>query len=476
MMDALKDFNIPIMPLEALTINEDSSPLSTIWSYLDDDDIVRNSAGLFQKTVLQFPVRYQLEVCISHGYLNEYNITPVFIDKLASISARDARCLLERVAEKKTRYFNPMDIFSIPRDKKVDSSRAIPETCVLMRRATVTPTGILFQTPSVEISNRVIRHYGRYSDRFMRISFTDEKSSGRIRFNDGVSSNELFTRVYRALERGVVMGDRKYEFLAFGNSQLREHGAYFFAKTDDTSSEDIRMWMGVFTQIKVVAKYASRLGQCFSTTRAFRSSKVECIKIPDIERNGYMFSDGVGKISSMLAFLITDEMVKSNTTDKKYRSCCFQFRLGGCKGVLVLDPNVSGLEAHIRESQVKFWSSHAALEIIRCSQFASASLNRQLIQVMSSLGVPNEYFEDRLAKVLYDYTLAVTDPHKALELLTKHVDPNHMTLQIASLVRAGFMDSREPFVVSPLTQLIWRNISDKSSSVSSLKYPLRAAD
>jgi len=75
--------------------------------------------------------------------------------------------------------------------------------------------------------------------------------------------HEVFTRVKAALDHGITIGDRKFEFLAFGNSQIREHGAYFFASTDHLSAADIRAWMGSFKEIRIVAKHAARLGQCF---------------------------------------------------------------------------------------------------------------------------------------------------------------------------------------------------------------------
>lgn len=189
--------------------------------------------------------------------------------------------------------------------------------------------------------------------------------------------------------------------------------------------------------------------------------QVDCKKILDIERNGFNFTDGVGKMSPVVARLLTEEMLKpQRRPSADYQSSCFQFRLAGCKGVLALDPNVPNLEIHIRESQDKFWSSHDKLEIIRCSQFASASLNRQLIQVMSSLGVPDEFFKKRLRALLRDYTEAESNPNKALELLMKHIDPNHMTLSIANLVRGGFMDCQEPFVMSLIR--LWRSWTVKS--------------
>ncbi|KAF8542199.1 RNA dependent RNA polymerase-domain-containing protein [Trichophaea hybrida] len=455
MMEVLNDHNIRTKPLQAFRVNCNRSQLRPIYTYLDQElEMDEGNNEHLQRPSLTFPVRYQLEVCISHGYLNEHNITPKFIHRLQGMEERDARILLECVQERKTRVYDPMDIFTTQRDKRADSTKSIPETCVYMRRATVTPTGILFQTPSVEVSNRVIRKYHRHADRFLRVSFTDEKLLGRIRHTDKEASNELFTRVYRALEQGIVIGDRRYEFLAFGNSQLREHGTYFFAPIDNLTPDAIREWMGYFDRVKVVAKYASRLGQCFSTTKASKSCKeVKCSKIPDIERNSYKFTDGVGKISPALADLLTDEMV-TRKPSPDYQVSCFQFRLAGCKGVLAVDPSVPEDEVHLRETQEKFWSKHSRLEIIRCSGFASAALNRQLIQVMSSLGVPDEYFRKRVRTMLRDYTEAEFNPAKALQLLMKTIDANQMTPRIANLVRGGFMDSQEPFVMSLIR--LWR--------------------
>jgi RNA-dependent RNA polymerase len=160
-------------------------------------------------------------------------------------------------------------------------------------------------------------------------------------------------------------------------------------------------------------------------------------------------------MSPVVARLLAEEVLKpKRPPSSSYQASCFQFRLGGCKGVLAVDPNVQGLDLHMRPSQRKFWSPQNKLEIIRCSQFASASLNRQLIQVMSSLGVDDGFFCKRLGEMLKDYHLAVSVQEKALDLLTKQIDPNQMTLAIANLVRGGFMTSREPFVMSLLH--LWR--------------------
>ena len=273
---------------------------------------------------------------------------------------------------------------------------------------------------------------------------------------DKQRNDELFTRVFRTLFNGIRIGDRHYEFLAFGNSQFRENGAYFFCPTEHLSCDDIRQWMGNFSHIKVVAKYAARLGQCFSTTRAIHGlSKPDIVKIPDVERNGYCFTDGVGKISPFLAQMITAELGLRFKTAPS----AFQFRLGGCKGVLVVSPDAKDKQVHIRKSQQKFTATYNGLEIIRWSRFSCATLNRQTITILSALGVPDEVFLKMLGEQLSNYQAAMSDHAMAQSLLSKYVDDNHMTINIATMIHNGFMVQREPFVISLLH--LWRAWSIK---------------
>jgi RNA-dependent RNA polymerase len=202
--------------------------------------------------------------------------------------------------------------------------------------------------------------------------------------------------------------------------------------------------MGDFTDIKVVAKYAARLGQCFSTTRAIHRSRPNIIRIEDVEQNGYCFTDGVGKISDIFASMIATEL---NLPPANPAPSAFQFRLGGCKGVLAKWPDVKGLDVHIRKSQFKFKALYNGLEIIRCSQYSLAALNRQTIQILSSLGVPDEVFNRMLSEQLSNYQAALTDKHKAVDLLSRYVDDNQITTIIAGMVLNGFMEVRFILVV-----------------------------
>lgn len=267
--------------------------------------------------------------------------------------------------------------------------------------------------------------------------------------------DEVFTRIFRTMKNGIMIGDRNYEFLAFGNSQFREHGAYFFAPLPHLTAKHIRNWMGDFGDIKEVGKHAARIGQCFSTTRAINCTKVTVVEEEDIIRNGYKFSDGVGKISLMLAQLAASELGLSALEPPSV----FQFRLGGCKGVLAVSPDARLQEVHIRESQYKFPAMHAGLEIIRWSQMASANLNRQLILVLSALGVADEVFLKKLKEQLASLERAMTDEKTALALLQRDIDPNQMTLCIAGMIIDGFQKARDPFLVSLLH--LWRAWSIK---------------
>ncbi|PLB39242.1 RdRP-domain-containing protein [Aspergillus candidus] len=362
----LKDYNVRIEDVDSFTVWDGSKerPPPTESSSLGD---------LLDHTYvhLDFRVRYQLEVCISHGYLSEF-----------TMSQPEARKLLEHVATEKKVYFDPMKIFDLIFIKGTTNAK-IPSHCCYMRSARITPSTVYFNTPTVDISNRIIRRYREHSDRFLRVRVDNTR-------------NEIFTRVKRTLANGIVIGDMHYEFLAFGNSQFREHGAYFFAGQPGLTAANIRAWMGTFNKIRNVAKHTARLGQCFSTTRAVAGSSVTVGRIDDIVRNGYTFSDGM-----------TMSELKIKTPNGEPPSA-FQFRLA--------QPQ----EVHIRKSQDKFEANHSGLEIIRWSQFSIATLNRQLIIVLSTLGIPDGGLDEA------------------------QKNPNQMTLIVI----------QEPFLTSILT--LWR--------------------
>jgi RNA-dependent RNA polymerase len=474
---ALRDYNVPIARVESFNVTHEGKPA---WDLLDAslsehepilptstarDGLEHSLHGLLNAEknpiFLTFPVRYQLEVCITNGCINEHNITREFLEALSKTEHDRAKHILECVALNELRIFNPMEIFNLRVRRLPSMASKIPENCFLIRSVIITPSTMMLSTPYVEMTNRVIRRYKEHSDRFLRVRFEDDEHRGYARINatSQKTIDEVLTKIHRTLTRGIVIGDRHYEFLAFGNSQLREHGAYFFAPLPSgPTASHIRAWMGRFDHERIVAKHAARIGQCFSTTRAIRNAGFPPVRkadlIEDIERNGFNFTDGVGKVSRLYAEIIAKELGLRGATPS-----VFQFRMAGCKGVLAIDPEIGATNIKIRKSQFKFETTYSGMEIIRWSEYWVATLNRQLILVLSALGVPDEVFlliQDKEIKLM---ERAMVDDSAAVEALTGHVDPNRMTLTIAGLVQAGFRQSNEPFVTSLLA--LWRAWSIK---------------
>ncbi|KAI1870744.1 uncharacterized protein JN550_004890 [Neoarthrinium moseri] len=468
--NALRDFNIRVISTDAQTFTWKQGKQSIFRTLIDGPEARHSNASLALlhdagHLHLPFDVRYQLEAAISQGAFSEQSVSPQFLQQLAKLNGErgrfvnKAKNVLEYVTDAKKRVYNPLTILQDRSALMHHTTIVLPEHCTWVRKVIVTPTTIYLSSPTPETTNRVLRQYANNVDRFIRVQFTDERTEGRIHATPNSDTNDaLFNRVYRTLRHGIVIGDRHFKFLAFGNSQIRENGAYFFCPTEHQSCDDIRAWMGDFRHINVVAKYASRLGQCFSTTRDPKGLALGLTvrDIPDIESNGWTFSDGVGMISEWMAGEITNRL-------RLWRNgrvpSAFQFRLGGSKGILVTWPQVKFNEVYIRPSQNKFTARARNLEIIRASRFSTATLNRQTIVILSCLGVPDEVFIDMTEKQLSEYSTAMTNADVAQTLLGRFIDENGITTTIAQMVVDGFMMSREPFV-SAILQL-WRAWSMK---------------
>ncbi|KAI1766762.1 RdRP-domain-containing protein [Hypoxylon sp. FL1150] len=479
---ALRDFNINVDNTTLKGFPEVPAKMPKIWDILESQRASavgsNDNLALLANTEdihLPYDVRYQLEVCISQGILNEFDITAEFLQKLADLSKgrtarRDrAKDLLLYIAEPPTgaraedrekldekRIYDPMSLFE---DKKAMShypELSIPEHCQWVRKVIVTPTTMYLSSPAPEPSNRVLRQYIKHEDRFLRVQFTDEIRKGRIfPAPDTDQENALFNRVHRTLLNGIQIGGRHFQYLATGNSQFRENGAYFFCPTEFLTCDNIRSWMGDVNHIRVVAKYAARLGQCFSTTKAPRTSPIgqTIVPIKDIEHNGWCFTDGVGKIAPSRATFLVQTLSNAHKALKSIPSA-FQFRLGGSKGILVQWPDIPFNEVHLRPSQNKFNAPAKGLEIIKASRYSTATLNRQTIIILSCLGVPDAVFEDMLKDQVANYARAMEDPRVAMQLLSKFIDQNGITTIIAQAIADGFMETKEPFVMAILQ--VWR--------------------
>ncbi|KAG2653839.1 hypothetical protein PVAP13_1NG415300 [Panicum virgatum] len=329
------------------------------------------------------------------------------------------------------------------------SNISLGDGLVYVHRVQVTPAKVYFYGPEINVSNRVVRHFSADLDNFLRISFVDEDCeklrsvdlSPRSASGNDARRTALYNRVLSVLSNGISIGDKHFEFLAFSSSQLRDNSAWMFASRPGLTASDIRKWMGDFCNIRNVAKYAARLGQSFSSsTETLKVHKYEVEEIPDIT-NGtkYIFSDGVGKISANFAL-----EVAMKCKLKRFAPSVFQIRYGGYKGVVAVDPR-SNRKLSLRKSMSKFQSENITLDVLAYSKYQPCFLNRQLITLLSTLGVSGNVFELKQEEAVRQLNRMVTEPQAASEAI-ELMPMGEVTNVVKELLSCGYQPDHEPYL------------------------------
>lgn len=322
---------------------------------------------------------------------------------------------------------------------------------VYVRRVQITPCKVYFCGPEVNVSNRVLRHFPRDIDNFLRVSFVDEEWDKmrsadllpRMSSKSEDSKTDIYRRILSVLSNGIVIGGKTFKFLAFSSSQLRDNSLWMFASRPGLDAADIRAWMGDFRHIKNPAKYAARLGQSFgSSTETLSVARDEMEIIPDIEvQHGevkYVFSDGIGKISSDFAKKVAKCVFQTSIPS------AFQIRYGGYKGVVAVDPH-SSTKLSLRKSMCKFESDNMKLDVLGYSKYQPCFLNRQLITLLSTLGVRDEIFEKKQREAVEQLDAILTDPLKAQEAL-ELMSPGENTNILKEMLKCGYKPDVEPYL------------------------------
>ncbi|XP_020232663.1 RNA-dependent RNA polymerase 1 [Cajanus cajan] len=320
---------------------------------------------------------------------------------------------------------------------------------VYVRRVQVTPCKVYFCGPEINVSNRVIRNFHEHIDNFLRVSFVDEELD-KLFATDLLSrtqnkKTEIYTRILSVLTNGIVIGDKKFEFLAFSSSQLRENSLWMFAPTTTgCTAAYIREWMGDFRKIRNVAKYAARLGQSFgSSTETLSVHRHEIEIIPDVKKRtydgvDYVFSDGIGKISLAFAKKVAKKCGYDSTPS------AFQIRYGGYKGVVAVDPT-SHYKLSLRKSMQKYDSDITKLDVLARSKFQPCYLNRQLITLLSTLGIRDGVFEKKQREAVDQLNTILTDSLKAQEVLDL-MSVGEITNVLKEMLICGYKPNLEPFL------------------------------
>ncbi|CAL1293084.1 unnamed protein product [Larinioides sclopetarius] len=332
-----------------------------------------------------------------------------------------------------------------------------PEGMCFVRRLIITPSRLICLPPSEHFDNRIIREYG--PENLLRVSIQDDNFSKLTYAVQYHNKQKLFMdRVVRILlNDSFKIGPRRYEVLAASNSQLREHGLWMFAEDHKgNTAEKIRMWMGDFSHIRNVAKYMARMGQCFSSSEEAAQIELtddEVINVDDITNENYIFSDGIGMISTELADEVREalkERLLNRVDDSRphYKPSAFQIRFKGCKGMIAENPNLEGRKLVIRPSMEKFpCDSSNLLEIVKISAPRALFLNRPLITILEQLGVKENIFLKLQIDMVLNMTNSLIYEKKAWKMLTNLTTLDYPYLK---LLKSGICLTQEPFFRSLL--------------------------
>ncbi|XP_031265480.1 RNA-dependent RNA polymerase 1-like [Pistacia vera] len=227
---------------------------------------------------LPFRILFKINSLIQHGCIPGPALDVKFFRFVSGIDIAFIEHALEKLLNLRECCYDPVSWLkdqyrNYSKSKPVLGSPtvALDDGLVYVHKVLVTPTKIYFYGPEVSLSNRVLRSYSDDIDNFLRVSFVDE-DMGKL-FSTVLSPRKseerrtgIYQRILSILRYGIVIGDKKFETLAFSNSQVRENTLWMFASRPGLTAADIRESLGDFRKMKNVAEYAARLGQSLSAS------------------------------------------------------------------------------------------------------------------------------------------------------------------------------------------------------------------
>ncbi|XP_057317089.1 uncharacterized protein LOC130662285 [Hydractinia symbiolongicarpus] len=194
----------------------------------------------------------------------------------------------------------------------------------------------------------------------------------------------------------IFINGHEYSFLGCSSSGLKSRKAFLWKGTRENAEEILRE-CGRFDKISSKSKRLARVGLLFSSVFTTDIS-ADVIEVDDITTpdKKYNFTDGCGGLSRDLAKEVYSRIPDKETVNEpaNYLPSVYQFRLQGIKGVVALDRTLRRKQLKIRPSMVKF-ESDAFPYVSVCDfsrPYSFGYLNRQLIYLLSGLGVKDEKF------------------------------------------------------------------------------------
>ncbi|WKT38498.1 RNA-dependent RNA polymerase, eukaryotic-type [Fusarium oxysporum f. sp. vasinfectum] len=343
----------------------------------------------------------------------------------------------------------------------------IPDHQIYIFKAMVTPTRVLLSGPEPDSKNRVLRKYHENNDYFLRVLFCEEDGQD-LNFHPKVDNEPIFARFRHVMDEGITIAGRKFDFLGFSHSSLRSHSAWFSAPFTDSNFERqtpaaILQALGDFSEIRVPAKCAARIGQAFSETPyaipIFETGICHRF-IPDVksEDGTRVFSDGVGTISREAL-----EEIWPYLSMRAAAPTCLQIRWGGCKGMLSLDTRLKGRVFCIRQESMMKFPSDDLRELGICdasSKPLRLVLNRQMIKILEDMGTTNDWFfrlQNNALDILRNATADATNTSYFLDYQAIGVNMGLPKL-VKHLEKMGIDYRRDKFLKSAVEHVVFREL------------------
>ncbi|KAK5125105.1 hypothetical protein LTR85_000779 [Meristemomyces frigidus] len=265
----------------------------------------------------------------------------------------------------------------------------------LIHRVVITPTSMYLEGPEAEPTNRVLRRWGDHTEHFIRVLFQDEDGTS-VRYNASALQDKVYYERFKSiLDTSILIAGQGFSFLGFSHSSLRTQSCWFmaplFVDGGLAYADNILKKLGDFSNIRVPARCAARIGQNFTDTNATLDLKSdEVFALAMVQRNGRDFSDGVGTISLELL----KDVWKVYGKRRLLKPTALQIRFLGAKGMVSLDTRLPGRKLMLRANMKKFETDSSwNLEVCGAAfRPLPVFLNRQLIKILEDLDVPEDAF------------------------------------------------------------------------------------
>ncbi|KAL8897647.1 MAG: hypothetical protein Q9192_002477 [Flavoplaca navasiana] len=386
---------------------------------------------------LDFPVKFQLTKLARNGFLSPRTVSGIIdhvfiLQQQQEVGAVRTAAALRRLCQQ-VPYAGPfiqaseLDHFTV--SKLLDTfvqSLAEEQSYLnhssngmLTYKVIVTPSTVQLAGPELESSNRVLRNYANFSDHFLRATFADEDGEP-LYFDSYHNNSDVFEeRFNRLLQDGIKICGRVYEFLGFSHSSLRAQTCWslapFMHNGTRINADMLIFKLGDFSHIRTAARSAARIGQTFTdTSKAIPIDPDIVEEIEDVERNGHVFSDGVGTCS-----LEVMQMLQATRKPFSIPATVFQIRYAGAKGMISLDNRLSGSVLRLRPSMIKFrGTGESNIEICGVgSRKLPLVLNRSLIKILEDLKVPHQALKNLQDRAINELRSGVSSILNAAALL-----------------------------------------------------------